>query len=139
VIEIRFGRVHGDDGGRPDPEHRVAVAEELLEVHVAHVARVVVSRDHHHRLTPDPVEVAARLLVFVLEAERGQIARADDDVRLEIVDLGDRPLQQTRHEILPAAVQIGQVRDRKGRALGRRGHAASIGTSRNCRPSPSLP
>jgi hypothetical protein len=53
----------------------------------------------------------------VLEAERGQVAGADDDVRLEVVDLGDGALEQARDEVLPAAVQVGQVGDGERRAF----------------------
>jgi hypothetical protein len=66
----------------------------------------------------------------VLEAERGQVAGADDDVRLEVVDLGDRALEQARDEVLPTAMQVGQVRDRERRAFD----AGSIG-----RPGRQLP
>ena len=45
------------------------------------------------------------------EAERREVTRADDDVRLELVDLPDRPLEQARLEVRPAAVQIGELRD----------------------------
>ena len=82
MVEVGLGRVDGDDGRRADPQHRVPVAEELLEVDVADVAGVVVAGDHDHRLALDLVEVAARLLVLVLEAERRQVAGADDDVGL---------------------------------------------------------
>ncbi len=134
VVEVGLGRVDRDDGRRADPQDRVPVAEELLEVDVADVARVVVARDHDHRLALDLVQVAARLLVLVLEAERRQVARADDDVRLQVVDLADRPLEQPRHEVLAAAVQVGQVRDRERRPLQRLGHGRSIG-----RPGLQLP
>ena len=121
VVEVGLGRVDRDDGGRADAEHRVAVAEELLEVDVADVARVVVARDHDHRLALDLVEVAPRLLVLVLEAERRQVAGADDDVRLQVVDLADRPLEQAGDEVLAAAVEVGQVRDRERRPSAMRG------------------
>ena len=75
-------------------EHRVAVAEQLLEVDVADVARVVVPGDDDERLALDPVEVALRLDVLVLEPEGRQVAGADDDVRIQVVDLADRPLHQ---------------------------------------------
>ena len=64
----------------------------------------------------------------MLEAECGQVAGADDDVRLQVVDLADRPLQQTGNEVLAAAMEVGEVRDRERRTLERRRHAASIGT-----------
>src|SRR3954464_8661243 len=46
VIEVRLGRVDGDDRDRADAQDRVPVAEELLEVHVADVPEIFVARDH---------------------------------------------------------------------------------------------
>ena len=120
VIEVGLGRVDRDDGDRADAEHGVAVAEQLLEMDVADVPRVVVARDHDHRLALDLVEVAPRLLVLVLEAERGQVAGAHDDVGLQIVDLADRALEQAGNEVLAAAMEVGEMRDREARTLGRR-------------------
>src|SRR5919204_407983 len=45
VVEIRLAGIDGDDGDTTLPEDRVAIAEELLEVDVADVPRVVVTRD----------------------------------------------------------------------------------------------
>jgi hypothetical protein len=80
---------------------------------VADVAGVVVARDDHERLALDPVEVALGFVVLRPEPEGGQIAGADDDVRPEIVDLADRPLEQVRDEVRAAAVQIRDMRDRE--------------------------
>ena len=90
---------------------RAALAEQLLEVHVADVARVVVARDHDHALAVDPVEVLARQLVLAAEAVAGEVAGDDHHVGLELVDLHDRPLEQARHEVRRAAV--------RGRTAGR--------------------
>ena len=57
------------------------LAEQLLEMDVADVARVVVPGDDDERLALEPVEVALGLRVLLLEAEGGQVAGADDDVR----------------------------------------------------------
>ena len=99
VVEVGLGRVDGDDRDAADAQHRVAVAEQLLEVDVADVARVVVARDDDERLALDLVEVAPRERVLLLEAEGRQVARADDDVGLQVVDLGDRALEQVRQEV----------------------------------------
>ena len=48
---------------------------------VADVARVVIPGDDDEGVAVDQVEVLAREQVLVLEAERRQVARADDDVR----------------------------------------------------------
>ena len=45
LVQVELGGVHGDDGGAVQPLDRVALAEQLLEVHVADVARVVVAQD----------------------------------------------------------------------------------------------
>ena len=111
VVEVGLGRVDGNDRHAVVPEHRVAGAEHVLEVDVADVARVVVARDHDHRVAPDLVHVGLRLRILVLEAEGGQVARADDDVRVELVDLVDGPLEQVRDEVRPSAVNVGDVRD----------------------------
>src|SRR5947207_6694306 len=50
VIQVRLRRVDGDDRHAADPSDRVPVADELLEVDVADVARVLVPRDHHEGL-----------------------------------------------------------------------------------------
>ena len=81
VVEVGLRRVDRDDRDAALAQHRVALAEELLEMDVADVARVVVARDDDERLAVDPVEVLARQLVLVLEPERRQVAGADDDVR----------------------------------------------------------
>ena len=53
VVEVGLGRVDRDDGDAVLAEHRVALAEELLEVDVADVARVVVARDDDERVAVD--------------------------------------------------------------------------------------
>jgi hypothetical protein len=74
----------------------------------------VVSGHDDECLTIEPIEVPLRLRVLLFEAERRQVSRADDDVRVERVDVGDRPLHQIRDEIGAAAMEIGKVRDREG-------------------------
>src|SRR5205085_5467673 len=84
---------------------------ELLEVDVADIPGVVVARDHDERLALDPVEVALRGRVLLLEPERRQVAGADDNVGLQVVDLGNRSLHQVRHEMRRTAVEVREVRD----------------------------
>ena len=101
LVEVGLRRVDGDDGDPADAQHRAALAEELLEVHVADVPRVVVAGDDHEGLALDLVEVALRLVVLLLEAEGRQVARADDEVWLHLVDLGDRPVQRLGTKCAP--------------------------------------
>jgi len=75
-------------------------------VDVADVARVVVPRDHDHRLAIDAVQVLPREHVLVLEAVRGEVAGDHDDVRLHLVHLGDRALEVLREEELLPAMQV---------------------------------
>ena len=87
----------------------------------------MVAGDHDERLALDLVEVLARQLVLVLEAERREVARADHDVRLELVDLADRAVEQARLEVLLAAVQVGEVRDAEGAGAVRHGRSLRRG------------
>ncbi len=128
MVEVGLGGVDGDDRRLRDPQDGVPAPEELLEVDVAHVPGVVVARDHDEVLALDPVEVGAGLRVLLLEAEGGQVTGADDDVRRELVDLADRPLEQVGQEVLAAAVQVRELHDREGAGCG---HAGSLGAGRD--------
>ena len=106
-------------------------AEQLLEVDVADVSRVVVAGNDDEVLAVEPVEVALGLGVLLLEAEGREVAGADDDVRLELVDLHDRPLgrlgtkygdPQWRSEIWAIRKSRGSHRSvRRSVVLGRPG------------------
>src|SRR6266542_3492716 len=112
VVEVRLGRVDRDHDHVADATDGVARAEELLEVDVTHVPRIVVPGDDD-ALALDPVEIGLGLPVLLLEAEGRQVAGADDDVRLEIVDLGDGALEQVWKEVRAAAVEVRDLRDRE--------------------------
>jgi hypothetical protein len=71
----------------------------------------VVPGDDHDVLADDPLEVALGLRVLLLEPERRQVTRTDDDVGLELVDLRDRPLGEVREEIRRAAMEVREVSD----------------------------
>ena len=111
MVEVGLARVDGDDRDRPLLQHGVSLAEHLLEVHVADVPRVVVAGDDDESAAVDAIEVLARGEVLVTEAECRQVAGADHDVRLELVDLPDRALEQARFEVRLAAVEVGELRD----------------------------
>ncbi|TMK58757.1 MAG: hypothetical protein E6G60_15380, partial [Actinobacteria bacterium] len=58
------------------------------------------------------------------------MAGDDDDLRLEIVDLVDRPLEQVRQEVRTAAVEIRDLGDHeRARSVARGDHARSVGAS----------
>src|SRR4029079_1256642 len=78
------------------------------------------------RVARELVEVALRQRVLVLEAERCQVARADDDVRVDVVALVDRPFHQGWHEVGPSAVDVGDLRDRERPAVAALRHARSV-------------
>ncbi len=130
VVEVRLGRVDGDDRDPVLAQDGVAAPEQLLEVRVADVSRVVIAGDDDERLAVDPIEVPLRLGVLLLESVRGQVAGADDDLGLQLVDLRDRALHQVGHEVPVAAVDVGEVGDRLRGAHGR-----SVGVAPSPRPS----
>jgi hypothetical protein len=101
-------------------EHSPALAEQLLEVDVADVAGIVVPGDDDDVLAVEAVDVALGLGVLLLEPERRQVTRADDDVRLELVDLVDRALGEVRDEVRRAAVEVGKMSDPEQRVPLRR-------------------
>src|SRR5205085_290367 len=78
-------------------------------------------------LAIDAIEVAFGLGVLLLEAERRQIARDDDDVGLEIVQLVDRALEQIGEEVRTAAVQIRDLCDHERPCRLVDAHARSLG------------
>ena len=100
-------------------------------MHVADVARVVVAGNDDEAVALDPVQVVLRERVLLLEAEGRQVAGADDDVRCDVVHLGDRAFEQIREEELRPAVQIRDLHDCE-RPVPRR-HTRSLG-----RPDPLL-
>src|SRR6266545_6052552 len=67
VVEVRLGRVDRDHDHVADATDGVARAEELLEVDVTHVPRIVVPGDDDDALALDPVEIGLGLPVLLLE------------------------------------------------------------------------
>ena len=124
IVEVGLARVDRDDRRLPHAKHRVAVAEQLLEVDVADVARVVVAGDHDHRLALDAVQVLAREHVLLLEPVRGEVARDHDDVRFHLVHLGDRALEVLWKEELLPAMQVRKLDDFE--------HRRKANSSRSC-------
>ena len=88
-------------------------------------------------LALDPVEVLARRLVLARASLAGQVAGDDHHVGLELVDLHDRPVEQARHEVRRAAVEVGEVRDREAcyaHAASRRSASVDAAPRRPPRP-----
>jgi hypothetical protein len=113
VVEVRLGRVDGDDGHVAGAQHRVALPEQLLEVDIADIPRVMVARHDHELVALDPVDVLLGQRVLVLEAVRGEVAGDDDDVGPELVHLRDGAVEQVGQEELLPAMEVGQLRDRE--------------------------
>ena len=120
VVEVGLRGVDRDDRHALDAEDAPALAEQLLEVDVADVAGIVVPGNDDDILAVEPVEVALGLGVLLLEAERRQVTGADDDLRLELVDLVDRAFGEIRDEVRRAAVEVGKVSDPEQRVPLRR-------------------
>jgi len=90
-------------------------------VDVADVAGIVVPGNDNDVLAVEPVEIGLGLGVLLLEAERRQVTGADDDLRLELVDLVDRSFGEIRDEVRRAAVEVRKVSDSEQRVpFGRR-------------------
>ena len=75
----------------------------------------MVARDHDHSLAVDLVEVLPRELVLGPVAVAGEVAGHHHHVRLQLVHLDDRAVEQARDEARRAAVEVGQLGD--GQAL----------------------
>ena len=71
----------------------------------------MVSGNDDECVAVDPVDVLTRSEILVTETERREIARAHDDVRLQLVDLPDRTLEQAGLEVGLPAVQVGKLGD----------------------------
>ncbi len=106
VVEVGLGRVDRDDRDPAASQDGTAGADQLLEVQVPDVSRVVVARHDDERLALDRVEIALRLRELFLESEGREVAGAHDDLGLQLVDLGNRALHQIGHEMRIAAVEV---------------------------------
>ena len=138
VVEVGLRRVDGDDGHAVHVQHGVPFAEQLLEMDVADVPRVVVPGHDDEGLALDPVKVGLGLGELLLEPEGRQVARADDEIGTEVVDLADRALHQAGHEMRTAAVDVRDVRDLED-AVGRRhGRSVRSGRGHGAYPKPLL-
>ncbi len=113
MVEVRLGGVDGDDGHVARLQRLPARADELLEVHVADVARVVVAGDHDELRALDALEVLLGQQVVLAEAHLGEVAGAEHEVGLELVELDDHAVHQARHEVRRAGVQVRDVGDRQ--------------------------
>ena len=80
VVEVGLGGVHGEDRHAVQVQLRPPLAEQLLEVDVPDVARVVVARDHDHPLAGDLVEVLPSELVLGPVAVAREVSGHDHHV-----------------------------------------------------------
>jgi hypothetical protein len=90
----------------------------------------VIARHHDERVAVDPVDVLPGGQVFVPESECREVTGADDDVRLQLVDLADRALEKARLEVRLPAMNVGELRDSEhaGSLRRRRGSSGAVGT-----------
>src|SRR2546423_11163865 len=113
LVEVRLRRVDGDErdvaAGELAPKPRVASAEGVLEVEIAHVARVVVPRDADDRRARERSELALRDRVLVGVPVVGEVACYDDEVRVRRVDLGDRGAKQLLAVAAAAHVDVREL------------------------------
>ncbi|KKM67479.1 hypothetical protein LCGC14_1470700, partial [marine sediment metagenome] len=86
VVEVRLGRVHGDDRDALHVQLARARPEHLLEMHVTDVARVVVARNDDQLIAVDAVDEGACGLVFLLEPVGGEVAADHGHVGMQLVD-----------------------------------------------------
>ena len=111
LVEVGLARVHAHDADAAHVAHPAPRADQLLEVEVADVARVVVpGNDRQRRL--HAVEVGNGDLVLLPVSLVGEVARAEHQVRLQLVQLDDHPVHQVGNEEGRADVQVGDVGDR---------------------------
>jgi hypothetical protein len=74
VVEVGLRGVDGHERDAVLAQHGRARADQLLEMHIADVAGVVVARDRDHIRTVQAVEVRAGLGVLLPVAEGRQVA-----------------------------------------------------------------
>ena len=129
LVEIGLARVHPDDAHVVDVVDPHPRPDQILEVQVPDVARVVVAGNGQQR-SLDPIGVGEPRLVLRAETVGRQVARDDDHARLELIQLGDHAVHQVGHEMRRPDVRVRDVRDRDhgsslsslAAAVGRRTH-----------------
>jgi hypothetical protein len=115
LVEVGLGGVDGDDLGEAlgggDGRDRVAGAEEVLEVPVAHVAGVVVAHRDDHVRARELIQEAPALLELAAIALHREIAGDHHQIRRELVGLLYGGAQQAGAEQSLADVQVGHLDD----------------------------
>ncbi len=119
-VEVRLARVDAEHARARVHQLDAACAEQVREVLVADVARVVVAHQHHSTVARDPVDEVVRQFELVMETHVGEVAGHNHDVRAQQIELVDDALGERGDVIARPAVQVGDVRDD-----GRCSHAAS--------------
>src|SRR3990170_1778749 len=111
LVDVGLARIHANYAYTLDFHVPTSGADQLLEVQVADVARIVVAGDRVHRRL-DPLGVRDPVLELLPVALVRQVAAADDHVRRQLVQLHDDPVHQVRDEVGGADVRVGDVGDR---------------------------
>src|SRR5437867_439652 len=111
LVQIGLARVDADD---PDVAEVVGPhprSDQILEVEVADVARVVIAGNREQgRL--DAVGIGEPRLVLRPEPIRGEVSGNDHDIGTEFVEFGYHAVHQVGHEVRRPDVRIGDVGDR---------------------------
>src|SRR3712207_6691834 len=118
VVQVGLRRIYADHHGVVELDARVPLPEEPLEVHVADVARVVVSGDDHDVRAVEAPHVLGGRLELLPVARVGQVPGDHHGRRLEVVYLKDRSLQEVRYKVRASAVDVADLADRQPAARG---------------------
>ena len=122
LVEIGLTGIDADDAHAFHVVGPHTGTDQVLEVQVADVTRVVVAGHREYRGL-DALGVGDPVLVLLAVALRGEVATDDDDVGMHLVEFCDHAVHQVRHEELRADVRIRDVGDgdhRCGQSSGRR-------------------
>ena len=111
LVDVRLARVDAHDPDRADVCRPVPGADQLFEVHVPDVARVVVAGNDVHRGL-DALGVGHPVLVLLSVALVGEVAGVDHGIRSELVQLGHDAVHEIGDEVRRSHVQVGDVGDR---------------------------
>jgi len=109
-VQIRLARVEAQHAQPRVCEINAATSEQLREVLVAYVPRVMIAEKDRFVLAMYRLDQPVRLSELLAKPHVGKVARDHDDVGLELVKLVDDTLGQRRDVVSRPAVQVRDVR-----------------------------